>query len=46
MIKKKNDSKREKNDIISKAYGSKEFDNEKTQNLDFLNSLKSFRKNL
>lgn len=46
MLKKKNGSKSGKNDIISKAYGSKEFDNEKTQNLDFLNSLKSFRKNL
>lgn len=46
MLKKKTDTNREKRDIISKAYEKKQFEDEKTQNLDFLNSLKEFRKNL
>ena len=46
MIRQKDVSKKKKNEIISKAYGQKHFEEEKTQNLDFLNSLKEFRKNL
>ena len=46
MVRRKNSSKKEKRDIISKAYGQDLFEEEKTQNLDFLNSLKEFRKNL
>lgn len=46
MLKKKTDANKEKSDIISKAYEKKQFEDEKTQNLDFLNSLKEFRKNL
>lgn len=46
MMRKKTVSKRGNDDIISRAYESNDFDNEKTQNLDFLNSLKKFRKNL
>lgn len=46
MLKQKNSTKSKKSDIISKAYNEKEFDEEKTQNIDFLNSLKEFRKNL
>ena len=46
MVRQKSSSKNEKRDIISKAYGQDLFEEEKTQNLDFLNSLKEFRKNL
>ena len=46
MIKQKNSTNSKKSDIISKAYDEKEFNEEKTQNIDFLNSLKEFRKNL
>lgn len=45
MVKLKKKTSRKKSDIISKAY-EKDFEEEKTQNLDFLNSLKEFRKNL
>ena len=46
MVKQKNSTKVKKSDIISKAYNEKEFEMEKTQNIEFLNSLKEFRKNL
>lgn len=46
MVRQKKSSKSEKRDIISKAYRQDLFEEEKTQNLDFLNSLKEFRKNL
>lgn len=42
---KKSREKIKKNDIISKAY-EKDFDEEKTQNLEFLKTLREFRKNL
>lgn len=46
MIKlKKRKQNDKKSDIISKAY-KEEFDEEKTQNLEFLKSLREFRKNL
>ena len=45
MVKLKKKTTRKKSDIISEAY-EKDFEEEKTQNLDFLNSLKEFRKNL
>ncbi|MBR3198967.1 MAG: hypothetical protein IKG27_03020 [Bacilli bacterium] len=46
MVRHKNSSKKENRDIISKAYEKDYFDEEKTQNLDFLNSLKEFRNKL
>ena len=46
MVRQKKSSKSENHDIISKAYQQDLFEEEKTQNLDFLNSLKEFRKNL
>ncbi len=46
MVRQKKSSKKENRDIISKAYQQDLFEEEKTQNLDFLNSLKEFRKNL
>ena len=46
MVRQKNSSKKENRDIISRAYEQDLFEEEKTQNLDFLNSLKEFRKNL
>ena len=46
MVRQKKSSKTENHDIISKAYEQDLFEEEKTQNLDFLNSLKEFRKNL
>ena len=46
MVRQKKSSKNENRDIISKAYERDLFEEEKTQNLDFLNSLKEFRKNL
>lgn len=46
MVKQKNSTNSKKSDIISKAYNEKEFEMEKTQNIEFLNSLKEFRKNL
>ena len=46
MVRQKRDTKRNKSDIISKAYEQESFEKEETQNLDFLNSLKEFRKNL
>ena len=42
---KKNKPNDKKSDIISKAY-EEDFDEEKTQNLEFLKSLREFRKNL
>ena len=46
MVRHKNSSKNENRDIISKAYEEDLFEEEKTQNLDFLNSLKEFRNKL
>lgn len=46
MVRQKKSSKSQKSGIISKAYGQERFEKEETQNLDFLNSLKEFRKNL
>ena len=46
MVRQKKDTNRKKSDIISKAYEQESFEKEETQNLDFLNSLKEFRKNL
>ena len=46
MVRQKKSSNNKKSGIISKAYGQERFEKEETQNLDFLNSLKEFRKNL
>ena len=46
MVRQKKSSKSKKSGIISKAYEQERFEKEETQNLDFLNSLKEFRKNL
>ena len=46
MVRQKRSPKKENHDIISEAYEEDLFELEKTQNLDFLNSLKQFRKNL
>ena len=46
MVRQKKSSKNKKSGIIGKAYGQERFEKEETQNLDFLNSLKEFRKNL
>lgn len=46
MVRRKKDTNKNKRDIISKAYEQESFEKEETQNLDFLNSLKEFRKNL
>ena len=46
MVRQKKSSNNRKSGIIGKAYGQERFEKEETQNLDFLNSLKEFRKNL
>lgn len=46
MVRQKKSSNSKKSGIIGKAYGQERFEKEETQNLDFLNSLKEFRKNL
>lgn len=46
MVRQKKSSNSKKSGIIGKAYEQKRFEKEETQNLDFLNSLKEFRKNL
>lgn len=46
MVRQKKNTNRKKSDIIGKAYEQESFEKEETQNLDFLNSLKEFRKNL
>ena len=46
MVRQKKSSKRQNGGIIGKAYDQERFEKEETQNLDFLNSLKNFRKNL
>lgn len=46
MIRQKKSPKKQNSGIINKSYEQERFENEKTQNLDFLNSLKEFRKNL
>lgn len=46
MVRQKKVSNSKKSGIIGKAYGQERFEKEETQNLDFLNSLKEFRKNL
>ena len=46
MVRQKKVPKTKKNGIIGEAYDQKRFEIEETQNLDFLKSLKEFRKNL
>ena len=46
MVRQKKSSNVKKSGIIGKAYEQERFEKEETQNLDFLNSLKEFRKNL
>lgn len=46
MVRQKKSSNSKKSGIIGKAYEQERFEKEETQNLDFLNSLKEFRKNL
>lgn len=46
MVRQKKSSNNKKSGIIGKAYEQERFEKEETQNLDFLNSLKEFRKNL
>lgn len=46
MVRQKKSTKSQNGGIIGKAYEQKRFEKEETQNLDFLNSLKEFRKNL
>ena len=46
MVRQKKSSINKKSGIIGKAYEQERFEKEETQNLDFLNSLKEFRKNL
>ncbi|MBR3229376.1 MAG: hypothetical protein IKF91_00960 [Bacilli bacterium] len=46
MVRQKKSSNNKKSGIIGKAYEQKRFEKEETQNLDFLNSLKEFRRKL